>query len=307
MTPHGSPPPTSIMGTCWSMRISSCAVFAVSTRLRRGRGDGTNLPPDPVVPATIDGWTRIPLLAMVAYTLAIWTALTATPCPNESVYLVSPYHFDGRISRPEVWPGRSRPVGDPMPNFLKYRYWMRGLTCCTSWTIPTLLEFARIPATVYLVPFGCVSASWKGKPSTRIWFGIEYALIGVWPPRSRAAATVMVLAVLPGSNTLATGMSVVRSRFCGTAAGLNVGHWAIARILPVDGCMITTEQLSARVSLTRSAHARSASHCSPDWMVSRRFPAGTRGWTLSWVSGICWPAEPVSMRSMPSLPASSVL
>ena len=52
------------------------------------------------------------------------------------------------------------------------------------------------------------------------------------------------LPVLPGSNTSDTG------RFREVVVGwdgLNDGYWAMARIRPVPGCMITTEQLSARV------------------------------------------------------------
>ena len=55
------------------------------TRWLAGFGAGTNRPLAVVVPATMDGATRIPPLAMVAYTLAICTAVTATPWPNAIV------------------------------------------------------------------------------------------------------------------------------------------------------------------------------------------------------------------------------
>ena len=45
-------------------------------------------------------------------------------------------------------------------------------------------------------------------PPSRIWYGILYALIGVWPPCSNAADAVITLAVDPGWNTFCTGMSV---------------------------------------------------------------------------------------------------
>ena len=42
---------------------------------------GTYWPAALYVPAMSVGWTRTPSLAIVAYTLAICTALTETPCP----------------------------------------------------------------------------------------------------------------------------------------------------------------------------------------------------------------------------------
>ncbi len=136
--------------------------------------------------------------------------------------------------------------------------------------------------------------------------GTRYTLIGVWPPRSNEAATVTTFAVLPGSKTLDTGMSLVDATVAGEL-GLNSGHWAIARIFPVFGSMITTEQLAAWVNATRSWQAFCASYCRSDWIVRRRFRAGTCGWTLSWVSGMGWPWEPISTSSLPSLPASREL
>src|ERR1022692_1503181 len=137
--------------------------------------------------------------------------------------------------------------------------------------------------------------------------GTRYTLIGVWPPRSNAAATVTTFAGRPGPKTLDTGIPLVDARVAGGVFGLNSGHWAIARIFPVFGSMMTTEQLAAWVNATRSSHAFCASYCRSDWIVRRRFRAGTAGWTLSWVSGMGWPWDPVSPSSLPSLPASSGL
>ena len=50
------------------------------------------------------------------------------------------------------------------------------------------------------------------RPPTVIWSGTVYGLIGVWPPRSSAAAAVITLAVLPGGNTADTGRSWVAAR-----------------------------------------------------------------------------------------------
>ena len=139
--------------------------------------------------------------------------------------------------------------------------------------MPTLLEWAMIPAMVQR-SVGWYSASWNGKPSTTIWSGTVYALIGVWPPCSNAAAAVITLAVLPGSNTSLTGRSAVSARLSG-CAGLNDGACAMARICPVCGSITTTVQLLASVSLIRCAQACSASHCRLARMVSRTLRPGT--------------------------------
>ncbi len=107
----------------------------------------------------------------------------------------------------------------------------------------------------------------------------------MWPCSS-AAATVMTLAVLPGANWVATGMSVVEATLAG-ADGSNVGYWAIARMCPVPGCMTTIEQFFALSMWTRCAHSRSASYCMAGLIVSRRLRAAT-GWrTLASDNGIC--------------------
>src|ERR1700685_2789681 len=129
---------------------------------------------------------------------------------------------------PALEAGRSSPLGWPIPNALKYWYWTWGLTCWTTWTMPTLLEFAMIPAMVRR-SVGWYSASWKVNPSTTIRSGTVYGLIGVSPPCSIAAAAVITFAVLPGSKTSVTGMSVVAATLAGFA-GLNDGAWASARI-----------------------------------------------------------------------------
>src|SRR6185437_2627166 len=111
------------------------------------------------------------------------------------------------------------------------------------------------------------------------------------PAYLNAAAAVITLAVLPGANTFSTSMSLVAQMLAG-AAGLNVGYCANARILPVLGCMTTTVQFLALVLATCSAHSCSAFHWMSDWMVSRRWPAGTASLTVDSVPGIGCPLVP---------------
>src|SRR5215831_16457483 len=99
------------------MPMSSDAVEALITRRVCGRGAGVKCPPGLVVPATMVGDTRIPRLAMAAYTPAICTAVAATPWPNARVYRSFPHHFDGGGSWPWLVLGSGRPVGTPTPNF----------------------------------------------------------------------------------------------------------------------------------------------------------------------------------------------
>src|SRR5213078_2851142 len=132
-------------------------------------------------------------------------------------------------------------------------------------------------------------------PPSRIWYGILYALIGVWPPRSSAAEAVITLAVEPGSNWACTARLVVWSTLV-TSDGLYVGYCAMASTAPVFGWMITTVQLSAFVFLTWLAHACSAAYCSAGTMVSRRLLPFTTGWL--WLpdrpasSALCWSSRP---------------
>src|SRR6201989_3267608 len=111
-------------------------------------------------------------------------------------------------------------------------------------------------------------------PPSRIWYGILYALIGVWPPRSSAAEAGITFAVEPGWHSARTARVVDWSTFV-TSFGLYVGYCAMASTAPVFGWMITTVQLSALVFLTWLAQACSAAYCSAGTMVSRRLLALT--------------------------------
>ena len=73
-------------------------------------------PAESVTPSIRVGCTRTPPLAIVAYTSAICIAVVATPCPNDSVYLVSPYHCDTGGRSPSLSLGRPTPVGWLRPN-----------------------------------------------------------------------------------------------------------------------------------------------------------------------------------------------
>src|SRR6266496_5447212 len=116
-------------------------------------------------------------------------------------------------------------------------------------------------------------------PPSRIWYGILYALIGVWPPRSSAAEAVITLAVEPGWNWACTARLVVWSTFV-TSDGLYVGYCAMASTAPVFGWMITTVQLSALVFLTWRAQACSAAYCSAGTMVWLSIEPATTGLSL---------------------------
>src|ERR1035438_9404414 len=119
MIPQGWSPAWSIAGTCCRICSSSCAVLAWMTRFDGDGAAGVYLPAELVVPSTRVGWTRTPPLAIVAYTSAIWIAVTATPCPNDSVYRVSGYQLDGAGRSPVVSAGSPMPVGWPRPNALR--------------------------------------------------------------------------------------------------------------------------------------------------------------------------------------------
>src|ERR1019366_723642 len=107
MSPHGSPWDASTPGTCCRMVISSLAVLALITRRCGAAAAGVNFPEPLLAPA------------MAWYTLAICTALTATPWPNDSVYRSSPHHLDGGFSRPALSPGSPSPDGEPSPKARK--------------------------------------------------------------------------------------------------------------------------------------------------------------------------------------------
>ena len=145
--------------------------------------------------------------------LAICTAVTETPWPKASVYRSCPQYRDSGTSRPRLVFGSGSPLGAPIPNARKYWYCTCGLMRSATWTMPTLLECARTPARVRC-SVACGSASWNVyAPPTVICSGTVYGLIGVWRPRSSAAAAVITLAVLPGGNTADTGRSWVAARF----------------------------------------------------------------------------------------------
>src|ERR1700760_2793286 len=200
MIPHGSLASSSTAGTCCMAAIRLLAVLALITRRVGDAAAALYLPELVVEPWTRLGWTRTPPLAMGEDTAAICTASASTPCPNDRVYRSLPHHEDTLGKMPWLSPGRFSPVTEPRPKFRRYWYWVCGVTCLTTWTMPSLLELARMPAIVHCST-GWDSASWKLKPSSVIESGTGEVLVFFWPPVSRAAAAVTTLAVLPGSNT----------------------------------------------------------------------------------------------------------
>src|ERR1700761_329442 len=167
MIPHGSLASSSTAGTCCIAAIRLLAVLGWMTRRVGDAAAAWYLPELLVAPWTRVGWTRTPPLAMVEYTLAICTASASTPWPNDSVYRSLPHHEDGAGKMPWLSPGRFRPVTEPRPKLRRYWYWVCGGTCLTTWTMPSLLELARMPAIVHRST-GWSSASRKLKPSSVI-------------------------------------------------------------------------------------------------------------------------------------------
>src|SRR5712672_16001 len=125
MSPHRWFAALSTAGTCCSIEISSLAVFGWMTLIDGDGLAGTYWPAALYVPAMSVGWTRTPLLAIVAYTLAICTALTEMPCPYDRVYRSSAAHCDGGGRAVDAYAafgssfGKPRGLGWPSPNALR--------------------------------------------------------------------------------------------------------------------------------------------------------------------------------------------
>src|SRR4029077_6860678 len=111
-----------------------------------------------------------------AYTEASWIAVTEMPWPIGTLPIVEPDQYEG--SRPELSPGKSRPVFRPKPNWLIHRL---RLASPSFWraivTAPTFDERCRICATVIVsVPRG--SASWMRRSATWIEYGSVNFVLG---------------------------------------------------------------------------------------------------------------------------------
>ena len=101
-------------------------------------------------------------------------------------------------------------------------------------------------------------------------------LIGVWPPFSSAAATVIGFSVLPGANTF--GDADVGGRAEAGHVGRVVGRPLRHRQDRAGPRLHHHDRAVPRVVCsTRCLHTCSASYWMSDWMVSRRFLAGTAG------------------------------
>ncbi len=179
-----------------------------------------------------------------------------------------------------------------MPSARNMWYCSAGVTLSATWIMPSFSECAMIPAIVYRCVL-CGSASWYQAPCHLIASGTTKLVLGFSPAYWKAAAAVITLAVLPGSNTFDSAMSFVAATLAG-ATGLNVGYCASARILPVPGCITTTVQFLALVLATCRAHSCSAFHWMSAWMVSRRLPAGNASLTVDSVPGMGSPFAPCS-------------
>ncbi len=125
------------------------------------------------------------------------------------------------------------------------------------------------------------------------------------PPCSNAADAVITLAVEPGVNSAWSGRSVA-SAAAVSVFWSQVGHWAMARMSPVCGCMMTTVHDLACALSTSFWHAFIASYCRAGLIVSlidSPFLAGVS----SLLPGICSPSAPCSNCSLPLVPVSSLL
>ena len=121
---------------------------------RDGDGlSGTYWPAALYVPAMSVGCTRTPLLAIVAYTLAICTALTETPWPYDRVYCSSARPVRRR-RQPFTAPCCSRLVRQPEARRLADSELLQVLIpnlrrdVRATWDMPMLEEFAMMPAIV---------------------------------------------------------------------------------------------------------------------------------------------------------------
>src|SRR5947208_1551131 len=108
--------------TLSSMERTVRAVAALTTRTWRGAGDEVKAPSVATVPATSVGSTRTPPFAIVAYTLVAWTAFSDRPWPKDTVANCAALHLSGGVRMPRLSPGKSRPVGSPIPNAFRYAY-----------------------------------------------------------------------------------------------------------------------------------------------------------------------------------------
>src|SRR5947208_11703858 len=121
--------------------VSVVAVAADTTRCSAGAGAGWYTPDGSIVPRTSDGCTRTPPLAIVAYTQAICSGVTATPCPIVIVGRLVPDHSPAGGRMPLDSPGNPTPVTDPRPNAWRYPLSRPGLRRSSAiWIIPMLLE-----------------------------------------------------------------------------------------------------------------------------------------------------------------------
>src|SRR5207245_8903109 len=104
-----------------SIRVIISAVEADTTRRVFGAAAAWNRPSEPTVPWTRRGSTHTPPLAMVAYTDAICSGVTASPWPKAIVARLTPDHDSTGGRMPADSPGYPRPVVRPNPNRVRYR------------------------------------------------------------------------------------------------------------------------------------------------------------------------------------------
>ena len=106
--------------TALSIILSTvAAVSGEMTCVPTGASAGTAVPSGAVAGLMTCAGIRTPPFAIVAKTWVAWTALTETPWPNSTAYLVRPSHLSDGCRMPADSPASSRPVLAPKPNFAR--------------------------------------------------------------------------------------------------------------------------------------------------------------------------------------------
>ncbi len=172
--------------------------------------------------------------------------------------------------------------------------------------VPTLLDSAMIPVKVRCSG-GCGWASLSSRSAHWYLSLTSNTVSGLTAPASRAAAAVMTLFVLPGSNTSDTARlpQSVAGRVLHLLRSTS-GALAMASTWPFRTSMTITLPLRAPASLTCLAMASWAAHWMSRSMVSRTPCPATGSCLVLRVMGMRCPVPPISMVWRPSLPPRSL-
>ena len=263
------------------------------------------------------GRTRTPPFAITEYARAIWTGVTAMPCPIGTVPIVDPDHSSTGRAKPADSPGKSMPVRLPKPKRSTHEASRPAPRRSAIVIVPMFDDCSTICFTVRRsVPRMC--ASWITRSATWIVGASTNDVRGVTTLSWSAAVTVTSLNVEPGSYVSVTARLRRRSaRVVGKRLALKRGAVAIARTEPVYGSITTAVAALAPHRRTVSCSTSSAFAWICWSIVSRTLFPGVSGlvsttssarpngsFTIVWLPGL--PASvPSSERSSPSRPLLS--